>query len=379
LANKVTFSGPEDLLKLEGLFGKGSPGASYAGLLKASGGSGGYAWSVSNGTLPPGLEMDPLTGLIHGVVEVGAAPSYAFQVKVTDGSNMTATLDTEISVVNPTTLALGTPYEKDHHFIALPGMVRDTKYSTRFGIVGALGTNYNWSISGGTLPAGLNIDPATGLISGLLNRVGQYLFTLELVDGNGICSLPAQMTVWPGDLSLPDPIFVTRPSEVRAGKVDESYTFTISATGGAPPYVWQVTSGPLPYGLMLEPATGEVSGIPSVGGDFPVKITVADTADAAQTPIHLDVVFSIVAASSPTPSADVQTSVATAQASSPAGHKKDKDSNPFQRAGCLMKVSSPGGTNGGYPSHLLVLAVCLALGALMRRRYLLDGKAPQKG
>lgn len=38
----------------------------YNQALQASGGSGNYSWSVSNGTLPPGLWLDAATGVIRG-------------------------------------------------------------------------------------------------------------------------------------------------------------------------------------------------------------------------------------------------------------------------------------------------------------------------
>src|SRR5690349_13182477 len=59
---------------------------------------------------------------------------------------------------------------------------------------GALGKNYNaqltangsgsyqWSVSQGSLPPGLNLGPATGTISGTPNTGGTYSFTVTVLD-----------------------------------------------------------------------------------------------------------------------------------------------------------------------------------------------------
>ena len=58
--------------------------AAYSATLAASGGSGSYStWAISSGTLPSGLTLDPLTGIISGTTASNAASS-TFSVTVTD-------------------------------------------------------------------------------------------------------------------------------------------------------------------------------------------------------------------------------------------------------------------------------------------------------
>ena len=57
-------------------------------------------------------------------------------------------------------------------------------------------------------------------------------------------------------------------------------TFSLAATGGAPPYSWNVTG--LPDGVTAN-AAGEVSGTPTEEGVFPVTATVTDDDDATDT------------------------------------------------------------------------------------------------
>lgn len=57
----------------------------YQQTLQASGGSGGFVWSVSSGTLPPGLVLDSATGVVRGRVRLKG--SWNFTVTVQDSQS----------------------------------------------------------------------------------------------------------------------------------------------------------------------------------------------------------------------------------------------------------------------------------------------------
>lgn len=65
----------------------GTVGAPYSQTLTATGGTGAaYTFSVSSGTLPPGITLNPTTGVLSGTpTAVGSGP-YTFTVTVTDNS-----------------------------------------------------------------------------------------------------------------------------------------------------------------------------------------------------------------------------------------------------------------------------------------------------
>lgn len=56
-----------------------------------------------------------------------------------------------------------------------------------------------------------------------------------------------------------------------------TYTGTITATGGTAPYVFSVSSGQLPTGLLLGASTGTISGMPAAAGTFAFSVSVSDS------------------------------------------------------------------------------------------------------
>jgi uncharacterized protein (TIGR03437 family) len=59
-------------------------------------------------------------------------------------------------------------------------------------------------------------------------------------------------------------------------EVGKPFSQTLEVTGGAAPYTWSIEDGTLCPGVSLNPATGEVSGVPQEKGDFFVTVKVTD-------------------------------------------------------------------------------------------------------
>jgi hypothetical protein len=227
--------------------------------LGASGGAPPYTWSITSGSLPTGLNPLSSTGQISGTPT--AAGTFNFTAQVKDSTNATATGNFSI-VVNPA-LAISTT--------SLPGGTVGTPYpSTNLTATGGV-TPYAWSISAGSLPAGLTLT--SGAISGQPTTAGTVNFTVQVVDAaGGVRTAPLSIVVSPA------PPLAISTSTLPAGTINTPYSNAqLSATGGVQPYTWSITSGALPTGMNPLSSSGLISGTPTATGTFNFTVQVTDS------------------------------------------------------------------------------------------------------
>src|SRR5579872_2899561 len=136
---------PPPLTVTTGSLPDGTAGSAYSAGLAASGGTGGYTWSVSGGSLPAGLSLSGAT--IGGTPTAPGNSNFTVQVK--DSAGATATQSLSITVTAALTITTG----------SLPAGVVGAAYSASLAASGGTGS-YNWSISSGSLPTGLALNGA---------------------------------------------------------------------------------------------------------------------------------------------------------------------------------------------------------------------------
>lgn len=148
----------------------GATGEPYNQTLMASGGEPPYSWTVTNGTLPPGLTLSA-NGVIQGTPT--ASGSYPFTVRVTDAFSNTADANLNINITVGSLVITTT---------SLPQGTVNVAYDATLGAAGGV-PPYSWSLAqgSGSLPAGLTLA-TSGLISGTPTTAGSSNFTVQVTD-----------------------------------------------------------------------------------------------------------------------------------------------------------------------------------------------------
>lgn len=204
----------------------------------------------------------------------------------------------------------------------LPSATAGSSYSVALSAVGGT-TPYRWA-SSGQLPAGLTVNPSTGVLSGVPATAGSFAFPVTVSDAAGFSATQTfTLNVTPpfgGTSSLSFAI-----SSFPNATFGVPYSQAVSVTGGCvnpfsgPPQI-SVVSGSLPNGLSLQTlgsgAFG-VGGTPALAGtytftlratacgdsvtrDFTITVGVAGSVSVAPTALTFDHVTGVTSVSEQT-------------------------------------------------------------------------------
>jgi putative Ig domain-containing protein len=143
----------------------------YSDSLNATGGVPPYVWNVVSGTVPPGLSLSA-TGMLSGTPST--AGSFNFSAAVTDAAHPAGMSNVALSITIADPLQITTT--------SLPNGSPGVFYTVALGATGGF-MPYSWAITQGTLPTGLTLNAASGLISGTPTSPGTSSLTVQVSDG----------------------------------------------------------------------------------------------------------------------------------------------------------------------------------------------------
>jgi hypothetical protein len=157
-----------------GALANGQAGVAYNRSITVSPAANGYAFEVISGALPPGLVLDKSTGDVTGAPS--ATGTFNFSVRATSSGGCSGVRAYSLVVscpqvaITPTTLPAGT-----------------VGVAYNQALTAAPAGNYGFVVSMGSLPPGLKLDAATGVLGGTPTMKGSYYISIR-ANGFGSCT-----------------------------------------------------------------------------------------------------------------------------------------------------------------------------------------------
>lgn len=170
-----------------------------------------------------------------------------------------------------------------------------TAYSQAIPFVGGIGP-YLWTVTSGTLPDGVSLNPSTGVLSGTPTVDGSFTFTVQIQSQPTGSYTRRAYTI----------CMATIDADFVDGVVGTPYLVTATVSACLPGTVTgQITAGALPAGLSFDGTSGDVFGTPTLAGDSVFEISMFDSA----TGLLCSKSFSIHVAAAPVTGPDWSTMV----------------------------------------------------------------------
>ena len=239
-------------------------GSSYSDGVSATNMS--YSGSYSRtGTLPTGISFNTSTGAITGTPTVGSE-AYNFSITATNSYGSTSPLTFSGNVSAAPTYP---PTWSDN---VLGGFQVSVAYSDG---VAATNMSYSgsYSVSAGTLPAGISLNTSSGAVTGTPTATGSFSFSITASNSYGSVTQAFSGTVAAAPAFPP----TWSDSVLGAFYINKAYSDGVAATSMSYAGSYTVSSGALPAGISLNASTGAVTGTPTAVGAYSFVITAANT------------------------------------------------------------------------------------------------------
>ncbi|NGO64105.1 autotransporter domain-containing protein [Rhizobium daejeonense] len=232
----------------------GKKGAVYSQSVTASysASSTAVTYSLADGSLPTGLSLDGSTGTISGTPT--ATGSWTFTYRAVNGDGYSSSQSMTLKIA-PSATDLSTTVAANSSGNTIAFAVSGSEQVSAVSAPNHGSTSLSGSTASYTPTAGYS---------------GSDSFTYLVTDS--ATGLSSAATV---NITVTAPTVAISPSTLPAGTAAVAYSQTLSAANGTAPYIFAVTSGSLPAGLMLS-TDGTLSGTPTTQESRTFTITVTD-------------------------------------------------------------------------------------------------------
>jgi large repetitive protein len=238
-------------------------GRDYHFVFSARGGYPPYQWTCTGLTELSGIFFDGEIGGVKGVPEtVGEA---MLTVRVVDTSGKLEILSAPLEVTVP---------EQSLHVVThrAPLAIAHTPYELALSAVGGAAP-YVWEIIDGKLPAGLALNPESGVISGIPSAPDVHSFIPVVGDPLGHTARPPEPVKIEVLSKQQAPKLIVKTDEIPLMVRDIPVRVALACEGGRPPYTWELTGDRVPG---LKCLAGVLEGAPIDTGSYHITLTVHD-------------------------------------------------------------------------------------------------------
>jgi Putative Ig domain/FIMAH domain/Peptidase_C39 like family len=210
--------------------------------------------------LPGGLSITAILSVTNGISTVQgsfAAPTVTPVPNATVGSGYSYSISISGHVVTENQVVEETQYRGYLDGILTQDLVTTTKSS---------------------------YDIVTGIQTYTFNFLGTQIITFGPLYYPGCVGTSISTETGSGTLDYhgPNSTLVITTSSLPNGTVGTAYpSTTLAATGGTPPYTWSVSG--LPSGLVVDSASGVISGTPTQSGPFSAEVQATDSQGSTAT------------------------------------------------------------------------------------------------